>query len=105
MSTDSTGSTEEGTLRDTRAYKFYVLWLTFPPMLLYFFGRPVFLIIVYGLLGAVFMPFLAVVLIRLLNSEQVEATGRNHWLSNGMLAISTIVFAALLILEFASFLA
>jgi NADH:ubiquinone oxidoreductase subunit 6 (subunit J) len=64
----------------------------------------VFLIIIYGLLGAVFMPFLAVVLIRLLNSEQVETTGRNHWLSNGMLAVSTVVFAALLIIEFVGFL-
>jgi Mn2+/Fe2+ NRAMP family transporter len=103
VATLSTGSTEPETLRQTGAYKFYVLWLTFPPMLLYFFGRPVFLIIIYGLLGAVFMPFLAVVLIRLLNSEDVDASGRNHWLSNAMLLVSTFVFAALLILEFASF--
>jgi hypothetical protein len=72
-------------------------------MVLYFFGRPVFLIILYGLLGAVFMPFLAVVLLRLLNSEQVDATGRNHWLSNGMLLVSTVVFAALLLIEFVGF--
>jgi len=103
IATLSIGSAEPESLRESSAYKFYVLWLTFPPMLLYFFGRPVFLIILYGLLGAVFMPFLAVVLIRLLNSEQVETTGRNHWLSNAMLVISTLVFAALLLLEFAGF--
>jgi Mn2+/Fe2+ NRAMP family transporter len=105
VATMSTGSGDNDRLRETRAYKSYVLWLTFPPMLLYFFGRPVFLIIIYGLLGAVFMPFLAVVLIRLLNSEQVETTGRNHWLSNGMLIVSTLVFASLLIVEFAGFIA
>jgi Mn2+/Fe2+ NRAMP family transporter len=103
VATLSTGSPDAETLRDTTAYRFYVLWLTFPPMVLYFFGRPVFLIILYGLLGAVFMPFLAVVLLRLLNSEQVDATGRNHWLSNGMLLVSTVVFAALLLIEFVGF--
>jgi Mn2+/Fe2+ NRAMP family transporter len=104
VDTVSSGATEPERLRSTWAYKFYVLWLSVPPMLLYFFGRPVFLIIIYGLLGAVFMPFLAVVLIRLLNSEDVETTGRNHWLSNLMLGVSTLVFASLLLLELVSFL-
>lgn len=99
VSADSTDSKDEAALRRTKWYKFYVLWLTFPPMLLYFFGRPVFLIVLYGALGAVFMPFLAVVLLLLLNSDEVQPGKRNHWLSNSMLAVSALLFTALMVVQ------
>lgn len=89
-------------LRGTKWYKFYVLWLTFPPMLLYFLGEPVFIIIIYGALGAVFMPFLAIVLMLLLNSERVDAAERNGLLFNTLLSISALLFIALLIDELSS---
>ena len=92
-------------LRETKAYAFYVLWLTFPPMVLYFVGEPVFIIIIYGALGAVFMPFLAITLLILLNSERVGVTNRNTLLYNTLLAISALLFIALLVDEFAGLLA
>lgn len=91
--------TDESELSETKWYKLYVLWLTFPPMLLYFFGRPVFLIVLYGALGAVIMPFLAVVLLLLLNSDKVSPGRRNHWLSNLMLVLSTLIFLALMVVQ------
>lgn len=97
--TVSTNSVEKEALRTTNSYKFYVLWLTFPPMLLQFLGRPVFIIIIYGALGAVFMPFLAISLILLLNSKEVSGTGRNHWLSNSMLGIGALLFIVLMVVE------
>lgn len=93
------GSKGAKQLRETPSYKFYVLWLTFPPMLLYFLGKPVFIIIIYGVLGAIFMPFLALVLLLLLNSDRVEPAAQNGLLYNGLLATSAILFIALLFVE------
>lgn len=98
ITTDS-DTTDEKKLRDSNWYTFYVLWLTFPPMALYFLGRPVFLIVLYGALGAVFMPFLAAVLLSLLNSDRVNPGQRNHWLSNSMLVLSAVIFLALLVVQ------
>lgn len=98
------GPTEETQLRGTNAYTFYVLWLTFPPMLLYFLGQPVFIIIVYGALGAVFMPFLAISLLVLLNSERVDLDDRNGPVFNSLLVVSALLFIALLVNEFGSLL-
>ena len=58
-------------------YKAYVLWLTFPPMIMLFLGEPVWLILAYGVLGAFFMPFLAVTLLWILNSDRVPSEWRN----------------------------
>ena len=96
------GPTEETKLRETNAYTFYVLWLTFPPMLLYFLGQPVFIIIVYGALGAVFMPFLAISLLILLNSDRVDPKNRNGVVFNSLLVVSALLFIALLLNEFSS---
>ncbi len=84
---------------DTRVggkyFKFYLVWLTFPPMLLFQLGRPIGLILAYGVLGALFMPFLAVTLLGLLNSSRVGTEWRNGTLTNVALALCTLVFAVL----------
>ncbi|MBB3870336.1 divalent metal cation transporter [Parageobacillus toebii NBRC 107807] len=87
-------------LNQTKAFRFYVFWLTFPPMLLHFIGKPVGLIIVYGALGALFMPFLAITLLWLLNSKKELPEGRrNHWLSNLLLILCLVLFAVLAVNE------
>lgn len=80
------------------AYRIYLLWLTFPPMLLLFFGKPVALVIIYGALGALFMPFLAITLLWLLNSKRVGKGFRNGWVSNIVLTACVILFGYLGIL-------
>jgi Mn2+/Fe2+ NRAMP family transporter len=77
------------------AYRFYLCWLTFPPMILFYFGKPVELIILYGALGALFMPFLAASLLMLLNSKKVEKESRNRWLPNAILVSCLIMFGLL----------
>lgn len=77
------------------AFRAYALWLTFPPMILLFLDRPFALIVAYGVLGSLFMPFLAGTLIWLLNSGRVAAEHRNGWVSNGLLVIAAIMFAVL----------
>ncbi|WP_030377374.1 MULTISPECIES: Nramp family divalent metal transporter [unclassified Streptomyces] len=76
-------------------FRAYLLWLTFPPMILLFQDEPFRLIIIYGVLGAAFMPFLALTLIWLLNSSRTPREWRNGGLSNGMLAIAGLLFLVL----------
>ena len=77
------------------AFRAYALWLTFPPMLLLFMDRPFALIIAYGALGALFMPFLAGTLLWLLNSSRTPSEWRSGWLSNTLLTAAALLFAAL----------
>lgn len=90
-----------------RYFRAYMLWLTFPPMLLLLLDEPVGLILAYGTLGALFMPFLAVTLLVLLNKRRAGALPhsdvpeewRNGWLSNGLMALCTVLFAILAVNE------
>ncbi|MFJ6695828.1 Nramp family divalent metal transporter [Streptomyces sp. NPDC091272] len=76
-------------------FRAYLLWLTFPPMALLWLDQPFGLVVVYGVLGAFFMPFLALTLVWLLNSSRTPAEWRNGWLSNLMLALGGLLFVVL----------
>ncbi|MET9373304.1 Nramp family divalent metal transporter [Streptomyces sp. NPDC003035] len=85
-----------GTARDkSLPFRAYLLWLTFPPIALLFLDQPFGLVIVYGVIGAFFMPFLALTLIRLLNSSRTPAEWRNGPLSNVMLGAAGLLFVVL----------
>ncbi|MDT0493766.1 Nramp family divalent metal transporter [Kitasatospora albolonga] len=79
----------------SRPFRAYLLWLTFPPMTLLWLDEPFGLVIAYGVLGAFFMPFLALTLLWLLNSSRTPREWRNSWLSNGMLALAGLLFIVL----------
>ena len=95
---------EEGGHEGSGAYRFYLAWLTFPPMVLLFADRPFLLVIVYGAFGALFMPFLAVTLLLLNNSKALPADCRNGWTSNVALAGSAVLFVILAVQQVASLL-
>ncbi|MBM6405381.1 Nramp family divalent metal transporter [Phycicoccus sp. CSK15P-2] len=78
-----------------RFYKAYVLWLTFPPVVLMMLGRPVYLILAYGVLGALFMPFMAVTLLWILNTARVPDRWRNGPVANTLLGLCAFAFLAL----------
>ena len=92
---------------DTRTggkyFRAYMLWLTFPPMLLLLLDQPVGLILAYGVLGALFMPFLAITLLILLNRRrpgalphsEVPVQWRNGWVSNVLMALCAVLFLVL----------
>jgi Mn2+/Fe2+ NRAMP family transporter len=98
-------STETETGYEARAaerstpFRAYLIWLTIPPMALLFFDRPFALTLIYGVLGAAFMPFLGVTLILLLNSKRIAADGRSGWLSNGLLGVASALFVVLLVAD------
>ncbi|MCC7042856.1 MAG: Nramp family divalent metal transporter [Acidobacteria bacterium] len=74
------------------AFRAYLLWLTFPPMLLLTLGRPFQLVLAYGALGALFMPFLAITLLWLLNGRHTPREWRSGWMSNTGLAMAAALF-------------
>jgi Mn2+/Fe2+ NRAMP family transporter len=83
------------------AFRWFLVWITFPPMVLLFFDQPVFLVIVYAALGALFLPFLAGTLLWLLNSSRVKPEFRNSHLANFVLGSSVLLFAVLAVQEIA----
>ncbi|MGP3968910.1 Nramp family divalent metal transporter [Streptomyces sp. 6N223] len=80
-------------------FRAYVLWLTFPPMILLFNEQPVGLTLAYGVIGALFMPFLALTLFWMLNTDRTPREWRNGHLSNAVLLGAGILFAVLCVHE------
>ncbi|WP_407560801.1 Nramp family divalent metal transporter [Streptomyces sp. 184] len=76
-------------------FRAYLLWLTFPPMTLLWLDEPFAIVITYGVLGAFFMPFLALTLLWLLNTDRTPRQWRNGGLSNGLLTASGLLFIVL----------
>ncbi|RLV54788.1 divalent metal cation transporter [Aeromicrobium phragmitis] len=76
-------------------YRGYLVWLTFPPMLLLFLNEPVAVILAYGVLGSIFMPFLALTLLGLLNTDRVPREWRNGALGNIALGVCALLFVAI----------
>ncbi|TCK20602.1 Nramp family divalent metal transporter [Pseudonocardia endophytica] len=93
------GAYEAAVAERSRPFRGYLLWLTFPPMLLLLFDKPFALTLVYGVLGSFFMPFLAITLMLLLNTKLVAPEGRSRWLSNGILGLSSVLFLVLLVTD------
>ena len=85
---------EEGEeyLSETSPYfRAFLVWITFPPLLLLTFNEPVAIVIIYASLGALFMPFLAITLLWLLNLR-VPREFRSGLLSNAILGVSVLIF-------------
>ena len=72
-------------------FRAFLVWITFPPLILLTFDEPVLIVIVYASLGAFFMPFLAITLIWLLN-RRVGLEYRSGLLSNLILGVSVLLF-------------
>jgi Mn2+/Fe2+ NRAMP family transporter len=84
---------------DTRVggkyFKFYILWLTFPPMVLFLLDQPIGLILAYGVLGSLFMPFLALTLLGLLNGKRIPKRWANKLHTNILLGLTALLFISL----------
>ena len=76
-------------------FRFYVIWLTFPPMVLFLLDQPIALILAYGVLGSLFMPFLAITLLGLLNGKRVPKEWANRAFTNTALGLVALLFGAL----------
>ncbi len=77
-------------------YRGYVVWLALPPLSLLYFGRPVLLIVIYAVMGAMFMPFLAATLLYLNSRREWIGGGfRNGWLATTLMVLCLVLFSYL----------
>lgn len=83
-------------VRRGRTYRAYLVFMTFPPMLLLVLGRPVWLVVAYAALGSLFMPFLAATLLAMNNDRRAMGKLRNGWLANAALALCLLLFLYLM---------
>ena len=81
------------------AYRGYLAYLALPPMLLLLAGKPVWLVIVYAVAGAFFMPLLCVLLLLLNNRRSLLGDLKNGLLTNLVLLGSVVLFGLLLYME------
>jgi Mn2+/Fe2+ NRAMP family transporter len=80
------------------AYRGYLLYIALPPMLLLqVIEGPVWMVILYSVAGAFFMPLLAGLLLYMNNRRDWVGGLRNGPLSNGLLLASVLVFGLLMI--------
>lgn len=86
-------------------FRLYAAWLTFPPMIMLFVSDPVALVITIGVLGASFLPFLAITLLFLLNSKSISKQWRSGMVSNTILAVGAVLFLYLLVQEIVDYVA
>jgi Mn2+/Fe2+ NRAMP family transporter len=86
---------------DTRspAYRGYLLYLALPPMLLLLADKPVWLVIIYAVAGAFFMPLLGLLLLYMNNHRTWVGELRNGIAANLALLASVLVFGYLLYSE------
>lgn len=88
---------ERHTSEKSPFYRLFLVLMTFPPMILILIGSPVALVILWTTMGALFLPFLSLTLLILLNSKRVAPEYRSHpvSLSNVVLVASLVVFLVL----------
>ncbi|MCK6619344.1 MAG: Nramp family divalent metal transporter [Calditrichaceae bacterium] len=82
-------------------YKGYLLYLAFPPVLLLLFKKPVWLVVIYSITSAFFMPFLALALLYMNNRRDWVGELRNRWYINLLLTVSLLLFGYLCAVEIA----
>jgi hypothetical protein len=77
--------------RTSWPYRGFLAFLALPPMLLLLMGKPVWLVMLYAVTGAFFMPFLALTLLYL-NNRIIAKSHRFGATSNILIALALLVF-------------
>lgn len=87
------------TLAKTWYYKVFLAFIAISPMVILILKKPVWLIMVYSVTGAMFMPFLAVSLLWLNNKKQWIGKNKNGLITNILLIAVLILFCYLAVSE------
>ena len=92
---------DEPSMVNTRsvAYRGYLLYLAIPPMLLLLVNQPVWLVLIYAVTGAFFMPLVAILLLFMNNRSDWVGDLKNGRVTNLVLLLSIVVFGLLLYTE------
>lgn len=81
------------------AYTWWLAFLAGPPLLMQRLQQPLFVVVLYAVAGAFFMPFLASTLLVMNNRRAWVGEYRNRWPTNLALAASLLLFGVLFALE------
>ncbi|MDE2845410.1 MAG: Nramp family divalent metal transporter [Gemmatimonadota bacterium] len=84
---------------DSRYYRGFLLFLTFPTMVLLLFDRPVSIVIIYTVVGAFFMPFLAGTLLYMNSKRDWVGNLKTGWLLNVLLVLALVLFLYLGVIQ------
>lgn len=82
---------------DSPAYRGYLLYIALPPMVLLLASKPVWVVLLYAVAGAFFMPLLGILLLVMNNRADWLGGLRNGTATNLMLAGTVLVFGLLLL--------
>ncbi len=85
-------------LSTNKFYKFYVAYLAILPIILLFARKPVWIVIIYAIAGAFFMPFLAITLLYLNSRVKWLKEYRNSLITKILLVFSLLIFMYLLMI-------
>lgn len=81
-----------------RNYRYFLLFLAIPPLILLFYHKPVWIIISYAVIGSFFMPFLAFTVYWLNNKYNKSL--KNPFYINMLLWIAFVLFIILMLFKF-----
>jgi len=95
---------EKSDLKNTKEYKVFMILMATLPFVLLLLGKPVWLIVLYSVIGSLFMPFLAFTLLWLNNSKTLMKSKKNTVLVNVFLIINLLLFLYLGIIEILKYL-
>jgi len=88
------GEREAVTKITSTPYRLALLFITLVPLPFAFTGRPIFVIVVYTIVGSLFVPFLAATLLYLNNRVRWDAAvPHNSWATNILLVVILALFA------------
>ena len=92
------GNTDDKVI-DTRStpYRVYLAYLALPPMILLWAGKPVWVVLIYAVAGAAFMPLLAGLLLYMNGFRDWLGALRNRTPGNIALAATLVLFTVLLV--------
>ena len=83
-------------LPKTPAYRWFLLYLALPPIVMALFEKPQWVALAYAVTGAFFAPFLAVLVLYMNNKVAWVGALRNGWATNALLVFCLVVFLGLL---------
>ncbi len=86
-------------LKNTRAYRGYLLFLAGPPLVLLFADKPVAMVVLFTVIGAFFMPLLAALLLYLNNRRDWIGELCNGTVRNAALVVSLMLFGWIAVTE------
>ena len=92
-------------IRRTPAYRGFLLFLALPPMLLTILDRPVWVVVMYAVAGAFFMPLLAALLLYMNSVRRWMGEHVSTLWSRGALVVCLLLFGYLMVNELISLMA